>query len=417
MWDLESEEEDGIVKRSRSFAYLLTIATFSLISSTLLPAQGYKILHSFGGPGDGADSSGGIVMDGSGNLYGTTAAGGVANSGLCGTHGCGIVYKLSPNQNGTWTESILHSFDGYDGSGGCGLAPVLDAQGNLYSCATYVLGGGGTIYKLTPQANGQWTFSLLFELQDGPDGSDPAGVTLYRGNLYATSAFGGGGGNGGGVAFELSQTAPGQWSETTLYGFNGYYGSLPNGLTFDAIGNAYGTTFQDGQYGDGNVFRLTPGHPSNGQWSETILYAFQGSDGAGPSSTVVFDRAGNLYSTTAAGGPGGAGVVFELSPNPDGNWTEQILYAFSDYATPYAGVTFDFQGNLYGAAEGNGYGYIYKLTPSSNGQWTFTNLHQFDGQDGAFPFANVILDSSGNVYGTTELGGTYNKGVVFEITP
>ncbi|MGB6677132.1 MAG: choice-of-anchor tandem repeat GloVer-containing protein, partial [Terriglobales bacterium] len=167
--------------------------------------------------------------------------------------------------------------------------------------------------------------------------------------------------------------------EQVLYAFQGGTdGSSPSsGLIFDAAGNLYGETEGGGAYGGGTVFELSPS--SNGGWTETVLYSFQGgSDGSEPSDGLVFDQAGNLYGTTLYGGANGGGTAFELSPNSNGGWTETVLYSFdaNNQASTPQGVIFDQKGNLYGTAlglVGCGYkgdeycGAVFELSPNSNG--------------------------------------------------
>jgi uncharacterized repeat protein (TIGR03803 family) len=166
-----------------------------------------------------------------------------------------------------------------------------------------------------------------------------------------------------------------------------------------------------------------------------VLHSFNqnGADGAGTFAGVIFDAAGNLYGTTAYGGAYGYGTVFELSPTGGGGWTEAVLYSFcsqtncTDGAHPYAGLIFDAAGNLYGEASGGGTysnctyglcGTVFELTPASGGRWTEQVLHNFgNGADGAYPAASMIFDAAGNLYATTVDGGTYNYGTVFELTP
>lgn len=400
-------------RRKSPLARSMALA-FILFCATAAKAQTFKILHSFGAPGDGAQPVAGLVFDSQGNLYGQTSSGGSAGT-VCGLAGCGTVFKLAPNTDGTWTETVLHNFNGFDGAGATFEAPVFDNRGNLFSTT----GGGGshrygTVFELTPNGNGRWHFSSLYSFTAGSDGWSPSGLVVHNGSLYGTTSWGGGE-NDEGVVFNLTQSTPAGWSELTVHTFNEYTdGWLPAGLVFDTNGNAYGTTFYGGTNQNlGTVYKLTQ-DPVTKRWTETIIHEFEALDGNNPSSTMVFDSAGNLYSTTIGGGRRGGGNVFELLPNSDGTWTLKTIYSFYPGEDSYAGVTFDQFGNLYGATEGSGR--VYKLTPSS-GEWTETTLHQFDGSDGAYPFANVILDSAGNIYGTTQLGGQYGQGVVFEIMP
>jgi uncharacterized repeat protein (TIGR03803 family) len=192
---------------------------------------------------------------------------------------------------------------------------------------------------------------------------------------------------------------------------------------FDSAGNLYGTTENDGAFGDGTVFQVSPG--GNGQWTLSNIYDFAGaSDGALPAAGLVIDAAGNLYGTTGAGGLT-YGVVFELSPSSGGQWNESVLYTFTktDGRWPSDDLALDAAGNLYGTGYSGGSsqmclygcGTVFELTPNG-GTWTQTILHNFnDGTDGSYPTAGLVLDSAGNLYGTTTEGGSGNQGVVFEI--
>jgi uncharacterized repeat protein (TIGR03803 family) len=212
--------------------------------------------------------------------------------------------------------------------------------------------------------------------------------------------------------------------ETILHNFNTGDGSFPyGGLVADAAGNLYGTTTMGGIYSEGTVFEMIP-KPSGG-WAEKVLYSFNsnGIDGTQPYSSLVFDKAGNLYGTTYSGGTYGVGTVFELTPRSGRSWKETILYNFNstrDGQAPVASVVFDSAGNLYGTTLKGGlyfHGIVFEVTPTAKGQWTETILHDFNSLDGKYPYAGVILDASGNLYGTTRNGGAYDSGTVFEVSP
>jgi uncharacterized repeat protein (TIGR03803 family) len=411
---------------------LLALVLVLLATVGVSSAATEKILHSFHAWPHGFQPNGGLVSDAAGNLYGTVLYG--------GGHGFGSVYELTPNSQGGWTETLLYSFTGgVDGNGPTG--PLLfDAAGNLYG-ATIGGGGaeGGTIFKLTRQANGQWMEKVLWNFH-GEDGFNPNGALVFdpAGDLYGVTSSGGGlgertcGQGGCGTAFRLKLEANGRWSQTILYRFQGQAdGANPTAnLVFDGHGNLYGTTAFGGvihdNLGYGVVFEIS--QTSDG-WRESVLHAFtNGADGATP-GPVVFDGAGNLYGTTTDGGTGTGcfgfpcGTVFELSPAGTGQWTESVLHNFSgsDGDTPVGKVTFDQAGNLYGTTYyggSEGWGTVFRLSPVSNGWWSETVLWNFRGaKDGARPLFGVLLGSAGQIYGATTIkGGAAGNGTVFELT-
>lgn len=315
----------------------------------------HTVLYSFTGGTDGAEPYKGVILDTHGNIYGTTVAGG---GGSC-EGGCGVVFKLT-NSGGTWTQTVIHQFTGGSDGSGPGSGLTFDPQGNLYGMTptggTY---GLGTVYQLQPQANGTWSLNVIHAFTGGNDGSSASAGRLIldrAGNLYGVTTVGGA--HGDGVVFEITNTH-GTWTLTTLYAFKDQPdGALPyGGLIFDKAGNLYGTTYYAGVHDVGTVYKLTH---ANGKWIETVLYSFKGgNDGSSPISTLVSDEAGNLYGTTSAGGTQcDCGVIFKLSPNANGTWTETVPYRFP--GTPGAG------GNFYGATTHGGAtndGTIYKLTP------------------------------------------------------
>jgi uncharacterized repeat protein (TIGR03803 family) len=303
---------------------------------------------------------------------------------------------------------------------------IFGPDGTLYGTTSKGGGGGdglGTVFNLRPPATicraveCPWTETIIHRFT-GSDGAAPQYGDLVfdaAGNLYGTTSAGGA--NGQGVVFELTPSAGG-WTESVLYSFSGGNdGAAPySGVTFDREGNLYGTATMGGANSDGTAYELTP---SQSGWSETTIYTFSGSDRSfSPYGGLIFDQQGNLYGT-ASGGPNGGGTVYQLQPS-SGGWDYNLVYGFSGYAGPRDKPTMDASGNIFltDLATGpNQAGSVYKVTPGANG-WTATALYNFIGaRDGANPFGDVILDAEGNVYGTTTLGGTYNFGVVFEITP
>src|ERR1039457_6417121 len=360
------------------------------------------VLYSFMYGADGGYPWAGVIRDSAGNLYGTTTVGGTANAG--------VVYKLDPAGN----ETVLHSFTG-GADGGFPIAGVIrDSAGNFYG--TTDDGGGpanaGVVYKLNPTGNE----TVLHTFTGGADGGEPyAGVIRdSAGNLYGTTRYGGIAYSYSGVGDKLDPAG----NETVRYSFpspaDGSYPS-PGGVIRDSAGNLYGTTELGGQAGAGVVYRLDP------SGNETVLYTFTGgADGSEPVAGVIRDSAGNLYGTTQRGGATGgfavSGVVYKL--DPAGN--ETVLYTFAggaDGSGPWAGVIRDSAGNLYGTTQRGGtagFGVVYKLDPSGNETvlYTFTG-----GADGSGPIAGVIRDSAGNLYGTTYGGGTASRGVVYKLDP
>ena len=216
------------------------------------------------------------------------------------------------------------------------------------------------------------------------------------------------------------------WRETILHSFSGPDGLLPTAeVVFDQAGNFYGTASRGGTLGSGVVWKMTR---TDGGWVYSQIYSFpSGShDGEMPNSSLIFDQAGNLYGTTSEGGGGsGDGTIFELSPSGSG-WLETVLYRFqggNDGAGPYGGVTLDSSGNLYGTTFSDGPpgsdGTAFKLTPAG-GTWTFSLLSGLPCgacSTGGGSLAPLLLDSAGNLYGTTEFDGMYNCGSVFKLIP
>jgi uncharacterized repeat protein (TIGR03803 family) len=297
------------------------------------------VLYSFtgsAGDGDGAYPFGNLVIDAAGNLYGTTFYGGAQTPCISGTVGCGTVFKLAPPSvpGGPWTESVIYAFQGGNDGNGPAAGLVFDHAGNLYG-TTYGDGGvvsDGTVYRLTPQPNGSWSETVLFRFNES-DGGQPECNLIFdsAGNLYGTTSAGGSGGQG--TVFELSPTTNGLWTETVLHNFLGLDGSLPGfgGLVMDAAGRIAGTTSTGGQYGGGVVFGLTPPSSAGRAWSYGRIYSFggQSSDGAGPQAGLTLGAGKVLYGTTSEGGSDGCGTVFQVTPPSGGvGWTEKVLYSF-----------------------------------------------------------------------------------------
>jgi uncharacterized repeat protein (TIGR03803 family) len=381
------------------------------------------VLHNFSNGTDGVGPFASLLSDATGNLYGTTFYG--------GSHGNGTVFELKPPAGGGWSEVVYSFSSGSDDPGPYG-GLVFDAAGNLYGTTvgggTY---GGGTAFELAPAVGGGWTEQVLHSFGTGTDGRDPfTGLTFdAAGNLYGTTFYGGGtgcSGQGCGTVFELTPAAGGGWSEQVVHSFgNGTDGAQPYyGMIFQA-GNLYGTTTVGGTYGRGAIVELTP--TAGGGWSEVVYSFGNGMDGSNPYGGLIFDAAGNLYGTTVGGGTYGGGTVFEMTFRGGEGWNEQVLYSFdgNDGTMPFCSLIFDAAGNLYGTTSGGGTycgerpcGTVFELTPTEGGGWTETVLHNFgNGTDGASPYAGLLIDTTGNLYGTNVAGGTGGVGTVFKLTP
>jgi uncharacterized repeat protein (TIGR03803 family) len=417
-------------------AALLVVIVVTLMWAPSVWAQSkVKTLYTFtgGGDGDGRSPTAGVIFDGAGNLYGTTRYGGGGSE--CRPYRCGIVFKLTPNPKGEWHETVLYRFTGgKDGNQPIG-GLIFDVAGNLYG-TTVAGGayGDGTVFELSPKQDGSWTESVLYSfcsMSSCTDGSAPFAGLLFdpRGNLYGTTYYGGATYEAGTV-FKLTPNSDGSWTENVVYSFCALSncGDGANSyadLILDQTGNLYGTTYFGGTLNHGTAFELMPG--ADGKWIEKVLHSFtRGQDGGNPQSSLIFDQTGNLYGTTTAYGAYRYGTVFKLAPDGDGSWKASVLSSFKggEGYKPEAGLIFDSAGNLYGTtAAGVGaypYGTVFKLTPGADGDWKETVLHHFSDHPGAVPKAVLILDKVGNLYGTTageDITPPATFGSVFEIAP
>jgi uncharacterized repeat protein (TIGR03803 family) len=389
-------------------------------------------LYSFeGGSSDGAAPRDALISNTSGAVFGTTFDG--------GANGAGTLFRLMPpaGQGGSWTETVLYSFP-TNSDGAYPIASLIrnSITGTLYGTTSSGGSGWGTVFQVTQpeEAGGTWTESVLYGFTDGNDGASPyAGLLAGPDGVYYGTAYLGGA-DMAGTVFQLTPPASpgGAWTETTLYSFTGGSdGGYPySGLTMGQNGVLYGTTSNGGMSchrGCGTVFSLTPPAAPGGNWTETVLYMFMGgNDGANPTATLLLNSSGALYGTTSAGGPSGAGTVFELTAPSSGSglWTETVVYNLTgaNGATPYAGLFLGSNGALWGTTVLGGVsgdGTVFELTPTGpEGVWVENVLNPFmGGSQGSRPLGGLLMGSSGVLYGTTVSGGASGNGTVFEVMP
>lgn len=415
------------IRRRSTFVFALTLASELAVLALGTPAaaQTFSILHDFTGGADGAFPEAALTVGPTGIIYGTAAGG--------GTYGDGTVFKVN-QANSSWVLSPLFEFTGgSDGSKPIG-GVVFGPDGALYG-TTQIGGadGDGVVFSLAPPATDcrsivcYWNETILHTFTGVPDGVNPWTENLVfdaAGNIYGTTGNGGTYDNG--TAFELTPSVDG-YTETVLHSFgSGTDGRYPDaGVVLDAARNVYGTTAggglgrECGGTGCGTVYQLMP---SNGSWLENILHNFEVLRGYYPSSGLIRDASGNLYGTTVASLNYNDGVVFELTPSGSG-FSYSVIYQFTTDCEPYGTLTMDSAGNFFGTCVygGNGGGWVYELTNCSQ-ICSVIDLHDFtyNGRDGATPSGGPTLDADGNLYGTTEVGGTgfcndAGCGVVWEI--
>ena len=401
--------------------------------SVIAHAQTYTILHTFTGYADGGSPFAGLTQDSAGNFYGTTTYGGRVSS-TCPA-GCGVVFKLTHSGAG-WILNPIYTFQGGDDGANPFAAVVIASDGTLYGttgaggssgCPSYFYGGNGcgTVFRLQPQSHAcaafecPWIETVLYRFTGGSDGATPGfGNLLFdsTGNLYDAATYGGVKGGdclslGCGVVYELVRSSQG-WTEKVLHSFTaGKDGLAPYS---GLIFDSAGNLY--GTNYDGVVYELTP---SQSGWSEQNVYAGI----VAPYGGVVFDSAGNLFGGDQFGGENGSGSVYQLTPGSNG-WSYNLLFSFNYSQGPEDSLVLDSSGNLYGTSYSNSppsiYGEVFELSPG-NGTWNINYLHAFDYDDGATPVGAVVRDSNGTLFGTTSGGGIegcyFDCGVVWEITP
>jgi hypothetical protein len=401
---------------------MAAVFALTLLAPRALQAQTFSVLHNFNDGPDGAAPFAGLTVGAGGVLYGTASGG--------GTYGGGTVFKLS-QVGSAWVFSPLYEFGSRHGDGTTPYGGVvIGPNGALYGTASRGGDNYGTVFELRPpaafckSATCYWDETILYSFMGMPDGDSPLFENLafdQAGNIYGTTADGGIYYDG--TTFELTSSGGG-YTESILHNFgSGTDGLNPEaGVVLDTAGNVYGTTLAGGTGGAGTVYQLTP---SNGGWLENFLVNFDITNGSYPEGDLIMDASGNLYGTTTYGPPSGSGygVVFKLAPS-GGGFTYSLLYAFGLPCSPVGSVAMDAAGNFFGVCveggNGDDDGWIFELTNCSQ-ECSLVYLHDFSGSDGAHPSGGPVLDANGNLYGTTTSGGTGNChdgegcGVVWEI--
>jgi uncharacterized repeat protein (TIGR03803 family) len=365
--------------------------------------SGFVVLHSFvGGTADGSSPYTGLLADGAGNLYGTTYQGGASN--------LGTVFTIKPDGSG---YTVLHSFFG-GSAGGANPLSGLVTDGGTTLFGTTQFGGAsnlGTVFTIKTDGSG---FALLSSLA-GVFGSHPRGNLLAdgAGNLFGTTPSGG---YGAGTVFTIKTDGSGF---TLLHAFPSLptlEGAGPNGdLVADGAGNLYGTAYAGGALDLGTVFTIR----TDGT-GFAVLRSFAGgiADGSGPHAGLLADGAGNLYGTTVHGGASDAGTVFRIAI--DGS-AFAVVHSFTgapfDGAYPEAGLVADPAGGLYGTTEqggSSGSGTVFRLETDGSG---YSLVYSFEASatDGTYPWAGLLSDGAGNLYGTTWRGGASGCGTVYTV--
>ena len=351
-------------------------------SSTITPVANFD-------QENGEYPNGGVTLDASGNLFGTTYSG--------GAYGAGTVFEAVKSSSTLMTLSFKSSTVGSNPYAGV----TLDASGNLFGATS---GGNGAVFEVAKGFNAIKSLGY-FGLETG---STPyGGITVdSTGNLFGTT-YTGGSGNGGTV-YEVPSGSNTIAVVAPFDPLGSSPGTYPGGVTLDAHGDLYGLTYQ-GDNGKGTVYEIASGSNT----ADTIL-SFNGTDGATPYGQLSIDAAGNLYGTASSGGENNSGTVFEIA---SGSSAITTIASFNgaDGTSPMGGVALDPMGNLYGVTSGGGQfsdGTVFEVANGSN---TITSLANFNGADGANPYAGVTLDATGDLFGTAAAAGPDGDGTVFEL--
>ena len=403
-----------------------------LALSTIAIGQGREsVLYSFGAnQNDGNTPNGDLLFDAGGNIYGTTPYGGAYNGGIVFELSPAGNGNWTETILHDFCLSQYNCMDGANPSGGL----VVDSVGNFYGLTmrggTY---GSGTFFELSPptKPGTAWTETVFWNFGSNHYVETPIGTLVWGpgGSLFGATEEGGA---GLGSVFELTLNQGGGWSESDLYAFcrNGppcSDGAEPMaGVTFDQAGNLYGTTEAGGFKSQwGVVYQLKP---VDGGWTETTLHTFSpvGGGGGHPLCQVSIDPSGNLYGTVYEGGrnSGQCGGVWKLAPQTGGTFkAESLPFNCSDPfgpSAPAAGVLLDPKtkgafGTSYGGGEFGYGGTLYRILGNKS-TVVYSFCQQTNCTDGAGPTTPLTAHGSA-LYGTTSEGGAFNKGIVFSVAP
>jgi len=319
-----------------------------------------------------------------------------------------VVIYAGSTANAEYTFTTLFSFHDTDG-GGPRSGVIADASGNLFGTTEFGGANGyGTVFELSAGTNVHTILAESFDYYTSYGSQPNSLIADAGGNLYGTDGYGGPNGNGGGTVFKI---AAGTHAFSTVAAFNGTNGHTPHSrLLIDSAGNLFGTTYEGGAFGKGTVFKL-----DGNTHAITTLVSFNGTNGSRPYGGLIADPNGNLYGTTRTGGANDVGTIFKIANDTNHTLSTLVTFNSTNGSTPFGDLIADSNGNIYGTTSAGGTfreGTIYTLDTHTS---ALTTLVSFNGANGAFPFAGLLRDVSGNLYGTTQDGGPNNFGTVFEL--
>ena len=388
-----------------------------LIATGAFASDSITTLYSFASASDGQYPTGTLVFDSVGNLYGTTLNG--------GSRGNGTIFELSPGAGGSWTEKVIYSFSGGNDGANPYAGLIIDQSGNLFGTAMNgghesCSGGCGTVFRLHPTSSG-WQFTVLHQFK-GYDGAHPDQQLALDTNDYLYGATRSGGAKNLGVIYQLFRLSD-FYEFDVLHDFTGGAdGAYPATPVITVGSFFYGVAAGGGELGRGTMFQLLS--TSSGPWIFQLLYTFTGTGGSAPESALNYGTYGGFFGLSSGGGEFGFGSLYQISSLLGRHWNEGAVYSFTggaDGAGPTGPLAVRINGEFYATTVPgtDNYGAVVQFSPNSEAGWTETTLVTFDGSGngGKSPQGGVVLDSLGNLYGVTQYGGQYQNGTVYEIRP